>query len=609
MKKNELYRYDGSILRVLDVKDEKVFVIDCLKRTMPAWMCDDVFAGAEGAAENELRDAARLDIVSMEELSPECRKVVYERYTAVAGVLPYVSDDRRRSESLHAAAEQEGISIQTVRRYLCLFLAFQDIAVLAPKQKDKERALTQDEKNFRWALNKFYYTRARNSLDTAYTMMLKAKYCNDQGKLVETYPSFYRFRYFYRNHKKLETYYISREGIKSYQRDHRPLTGGTIQDYASFVGMAMFDATVCDIYLVNEAGQLVGRPILTAAVDGYSGLCVGYFLSWEGGVYSLRNLVANILDDKMEVCIKHGIETTHEQWPSSKLPSVFITDLGTEYTSGTFEQITELGVTVVNLPAYRPELKGNIEKLFDLVQDAYKPYLKHKGVIEPDFQERGAPDYRKDACLTMKEFEKIILRCILYYNCETVLKSYPFTLEMLTSGIRPYANEIYQWGIHAGNVSLIDVSKEQAMLTLLPRTEGVFSRKGFKVNGLRYHAEGFKERYLRGGKAMAAYNPENSNSVWLVEKGRYTEFSLIESRFSNKTLEEVTTMKAYQADIIKAEENANRQAKIDLARHIETIAGIACKNDKTSIRGIRDNRRKERMKLHMNLLEGGNKYD
>ena len=36
------------------------------------------------------------------------------------------------------------------------------------------------------------------------------------------------------------------------------------------------------------------------------------------------------------------------------------------------------------------------------------------------------------------------------------------------------------------------------VLTLLPRTEGKFSRFGLKVNKLRYHNEGYTEEYLKG---------------------------------------------------------------------------------------------------------------
>lgn len=156
------------------------------------------------------------------------------------------------------------------------------MSVFTPKKRNKERPLTQDEKNMRWGLNKFYYTQNKNSLKTAYTMMLKAKYCDKCGALLSKYPSFDQFRYFYRKNRSMQTYYISRNGLKNYQRNNRPLTGDGVQEFAPYVGIGMPDATICDIYLVNESGNLVGRPILTACIDAYSGLCCGYSLSWEG---------------------------------------------------------------------------------------------------------------------------------------------------------------------------------------------------------------------------------------------------------------------------------------------------------------------------------------
>ncbi len=129
----------------------------------------------------------------------------------------------------------------------------------------------------------------------------------------------------------------------------------------------MLDATVCDIYLVNDAGELIGRPILTACIDAYSGLCCGYSLTWEGGTYSLRGLMLNVIEDKKEHCKKFGIQIQKEDWHCDKMPATLVTDMGSEYVSSTFEQITELGVTLINLPAYRPELKGSVEKFFDLI--------------------------------------------------------------------------------------------------------------------------------------------------------------------------------------------------------------------------------------------------
>ena len=102
----------------------------------------------------------------------------------------------------------------------------------------------------------------------------------------------------------------------------------------------------------------------------------------------------NIIADKVAWCQRFGIAIHREDWDCDMLPATFITNMGSEYTSGNFEQIAELGVTVVNLPSYRPERKSLIEKFFDLIQESYKKHLKGKGVIEPDYQERGAHDYR-----------------------------------------------------------------------------------------------------------------------------------------------------------------------------------------------------------------------
>ena len=107
-------------------------------------------------------------------------------------------------------------------------------------------------------------------------------------------------------------------------------------------------------------------------------------LLWEGGGYSLQQMMLNIVSDKVELCQKMGIAVEEKQWPVSALPGVMVTDMGSEYIGETFEQITELGVTLINLPSFRPDLKGPIEKLFDMVQEKFKDALKGKGVIKPD---------------------------------------------------------------------------------------------------------------------------------------------------------------------------------------------------------------------------------
>lgn len=575
MKKNDIVKMEAGLFRILSIEEEKVLAIDCEKKTMPRFFPLSDFEGAE------IHEEFSSSFLSWEKLSPNERKIAQQRYTMIAATVAVVSDKQKRNAMIDYASRQFSVSKQTLRSFLCTYLINQDIAVLAPQRK-MEKELTRDQKVMRWALNKFFYTRNQNSLSTAYTMMLKEKYCDAHGNLFSAYPSFNQFRYFYRKNRKMENFHISRDGLTAYQRNSRPLVGDGVQEFAPVIGTAMLDSTICDIYLVNEKGEIAGRPILTAACDANTSMCLGYVLSWENDTNSLKDLMLNIITDKVEFCKKKGIFITQDQWDvQRKVPGVLITDQGAEYTGQTFEQVAELGVTLVNLPPYRPELKGGVEKLFDLVQNSYKDILKGKGVIIEDYQERGTRDYRQDAILTILEFERIVIRCIIHYNCERILDTYPYSSEMLDANLPPFANQIWNWKISNQETNLIEVSKKETSLTLLPRTVGKFTRRGLKLNGLRYYADGYKEQFLRGGDIIVSYNPENCNHVWIKEKnGSFVEFNLIEKRFSNMSLEEIQDIQCQQKQLVQKAVRDQYQSKIDLMNFIETVAETASEKKK-----------------------------
>lgn len=338
-----------QIFRVLAIADEEILVIDCIKKTMPVWM--EIEKLNDFIEEKEIKQSGEADFDILEDYSPDVRKTIYQRYNIISAILPFVDNESMRSELIARMAEEHGISKQSVRKYLCEYLSSQDIRSLAPQERNTDRALTQDEKNMRKALNKYYYTTKKRTLKNVYTMMLRDSYCDEEGKLLNVYPSFYQFRYFFRKYNTKQTEYISRNGLSYYQRNQRPLTGDGVQAFAPNVGVGMLDATTLDIYLINESGGIVGRPILTACVDAYSGLCCGYALSWEGGVYSLRNLMLNIISDKVEHCRSFGIEISREDWNCDRLSGKLVTDMGSEYKSSNFEQITDLGIQIINLPS------------------------------------------------------------------------------------------------------------------------------------------------------------------------------------------------------------------------------------------------------------------
>lgn len=607
MEKNSLVKGNGTIYRVLAVEGEDVLLTDCIRKTMPKWGRLEEITGYEDCTEDELLEETGISLIEEQDLPPKVRQVMHERFTVIAGILPFIDDDRLRTEAIKKVAGEKRVSIQTVKNYLCRYLAYQNISALVPKERGTvERELTEDEKNFRWALNKFYFTRHKNSLKTAYTYMLKERYCDGEGNLLAEYPSFNQFRYFHSKYKTEQNTIISRNGIKDYQRNHRPLLGNGVQEFAPNVGIGMIDSTICDIYLVDEGGNLVGRPVLTIVTDSYSnGFVMGYALTWEGGTYSLRDLMLNVIADKVEWCKKFGILIKREQWDCDQMPSVIVSDMGSEYQSATFSQITELGVALINLPPLRPELKSIVEKSFQLLQDAVKPYLLDHGYVDKDAGKRLAPDYRKGACLMMEDYEKVVIRSILYHNSQRILEDYPYTEAMIEGEVAPHPNSIFEWGKKQPGCNLITVPAKQLVLTLLPRVNVKFTRKGLIVFGLRYSSDAgnFTEEYLNGGDAVAAYNPESADVTYLLEEGEFIEFHLIESRFLGKSFAEIKEMQSAQRDLVGGAVYDNLQGRIDLAAHVERIVGGRERSEDVNLKGIRKTKQRERKERHRNFVE------
>ena len=106
-----------------------------------------------------------------------------------------------------------------------------------------------------------------------------------------------------------------------------------------------------------------------------------------------------------------------------------------------------------------------------------------------------------------------------------------------------------------------------------------------------------------------AYNPEDVTSVWLLEDGGYTEFRIIESRYQGKELTAVQELQESQRTIARSVARDNLQAQINLAQHIETIAGNGAGRGDVHMKNIRSTRRQEQTKYHRDYMKEGTSHE
>ena len=102
--KNKLMRKENDVIRVLDVSDDKVFAINCIKLTMPSWYDKSILDGFVFMDEEEISEPTDL----------HAKRIMHERYTLIAGILPFVTDNKARNEMVCRISEQSNVSKQTI---------------------------------------------------------------------------------------------------------------------------------------------------------------------------------------------------------------------------------------------------------------------------------------------------------------------------------------------------------------------------------------------------------------------------------------------------------------------------------------------------------------
>ena len=127
---------------------------------------------------------------------------------------------------------------------------------------------------------------------------------------------------------------------------------------------AEVDHTLLDIIVVHDNGQTrLGRPWLTAIIDRYSRLIIGFSTwfaspSWLSVMEALR--VAVLPKDEFLASIGPGFQY---EWDCFGVPDCLYCDNGPEFRSASMKATEAvLGMRIVDVAPGRPDLKGKIER-------------------------------------------------------------------------------------------------------------------------------------------------------------------------------------------------------------------------------------------------------
>lgn len=548
MQKNDIALYKGEEVRVLSIEDDNAYVISLSGKSAPRLAKID---------EIEVKDVKQP--LASQALTANQESIMWKRYRIIMPLLLQACNKKERTKLLNEISVQEGITKNTLKNWLYKYLASQDIYSLCPIERNYEEQHIPSELAdiFKYSLNKWYLSPSKVTLRYTYERMLGQFFTDTNGKLLNEYPSYRQLQYFKNQTVTKVNEYCSRNGKGYFSRNQRPLIHDGLSVLYPFE-IYQTDAQLLDLYVFKDyLKQEIGRPTLVVAIDVFSQAIVGYSVSfYSSDTATICSLLFNII----------------EHYP---LPKVLITDRGAEFTGNQIEQIsifTEIQV----MESYRPDLKANVEKWFDILNSIWTPFFQGKGRVHKPKEELpyGMIDYKSQAVITLEEFEKeILIQSINYYNNEHVLKNYKFTPEMLKENIVPTPKGLIEYACNTYDLVFQPISPEILKLVLLERTTAKFTRKGLKLTSkLYYFNYDYQNEMLIGKKTViVAYDSENISKIWMIENLVYIPFFLIQERYQDLSMSDYVRYQEIEKELINQYKESELQAKIDLNKQIKGV--------------------------------------
>jgi hypothetical protein len=383
--------------------------------------------------------------------------------------------------------------------------------------------------------------------------------------------------------------------------------------------------------LVNplDRSRRIGKPILYLLVDVFSRLIVGFYISLRNMSWaSAMVAICNAIGKKPEFCKKFGVDIKEEDWPIHFAPEAILVDRG-ESGGNKADMLTKaLGIEIINTAPYRPDEKGIIESYFNVIKNGFMSSLP--GATKKKM-ERGDPDSRLDACLTLDMIRKIFIDYVLYHNNEKVLKNYDPKLALISDKVPLIPIEIWNWGINNLPVDLREIPSDEVRLGLMPREKANITEKGILFKGLHYDCEtaNYKELYTdarkRGWKkTLVAYDPDATVEHIYIPKSRGEKYEVCmllekDTQYHSLYWEEVEDLQAARKEGEQLSRDKSLQHYVKFLADTEGIVKNAKQEAKSAniglnkskkINGIRQNREEaRRLDREKNTLKEGQAID
>ncbi len=452
--------------------------------------------------------------------------------------------------------------------------------------------------HIRTTINNYYNKDSKHTLSKCYERYL-SQFAMDERYSQTLNPQYLTKRQFVYNAAPFINE-RKRQGAAKFDRNCRAITGNSRSEARGPGDTYQIDATIADIYLVsrNNPNILIGRPVLYFVTDVFSRMITGFAVglsgpSWEGAMSALYNMVSN----KVDLCRKYGIEILENEWPCQGIPAKLLVDNGEMISKASNGIVLDLGIQIENTPAWRPDLKGIVENSFRLMNGQTKEMLP--GSVYPDFTERGGPDYRMDATLTLNEFIKVVITYIRKSNMRMMSKHPQLAEDIIRDHVPAVPLDLWNWGIKNRGGLLRQVVDDRVKIALMKKEKAIVTPSGIRFQKLYYTShraeeeDWFSNARVRGTWQIdIAYDPRGIDTICLLfDNGDFEYAKRVQdsnAAFIGWSYEEIGLWYRYDAERKKSREKEILENSINFNKNIDEIVETARVRSKViPINGVR----------------------
>lgn len=429
---------------------------------------------------------------------------------------PLLTLEKRTAKDVKAVAKKHKKGIATLYRWLTTYETFNTVSSLSPAYKNsgakgKSRLDKSVEAIIESVIDEFYLTKQQYPLSIIYMKIVEK--CNNLN-LEAPNKNTIRNRISTLNPKIVAK---NRKGVSV--KDTRGMPG-QYPEVKMPLDVIQIDHTKVDVILVDEeTREEIGRPYITVAIDVYSRMVYGFYISLEAPSYfSVGQALLNAILPKDDLLKMYNVAG---EWPVFGLPRAVSMDNAKEFRSISLQKFcSEYRIKDIYRPVARSHFGGIIERLVGI---SMKKTHLIPGTTFSSVEKKGTYDSAKNAVMTISELEQWYTDFIINIYHKTVHGTIHMTPE----------EKLYQGilGVGDGTMPFLPTVPSDTLklrMALLPASERTVQKNGITIDYITYFSETLRKwiipaeykklnKNLKSNNVLCRRDPRDISKIYLYD--------------------------------------------------------------------------------------------